>query len=88
MVLLPGSSGARHIKASGKCKVLYRYEAINVIGKTIVVIRENDFKMQQSRLRLGKRKNFLTVRIFFSDKNEGILEAMITLKDIFGLGVC
>lgn len=68
MVLLPGSSGARHMKASGKCKVLYRYEAINVIGKTIVVIRENDLKMQQSRLRLGKRKNFLRVRIFFQTR--------------------
>ena len=48
--------------------MLYRYEAINVIGKTIVLIRENDLKMQQSRLRLGKRKNFLTVRIFFQTR--------------------
>lgn len=65
MVLLPGSSGAMHMKVSERCKARYKYEAIKVIGENTVRIRGKAFKIQQIRLRLGKRKNFQTVRIFF-----------------------
>lgn len=80
MAMLPGSSGTIHMKASGWCTAPYRYKAIKVIGKTTVIIGENELKIQRTRFRLSKRKNFLRVNFFFLDNSENILEAIITLK--------
>lgn len=41
------------------------YKAIKVIGKTTVIIGENELKIQWTRFRLSKRKNFLRVKFFF-----------------------
>lgn len=49
MVVLPGSNGAPYVKASGKSKAPYRYEVLKVIGRATVIIKENEFKIHQTR---------------------------------------